>query len=75
MCDSRLQVGQKLDDDCIGGDANDADGDGGGDVDDDGVKVLLLVCRVYFVSTVLLVLLELLEKLWKMIENYGKLWQ
>ena len=62
MCDSRLQVGKELDDDGIRGDHNDADADGGGDVDDDGVKVLLLVCRVYFVSTVLLVLLELLEK-------------
>ena len=42
MCNSRLQV------DLV----DDGEDEGGGD---DDVKALLLLCRVYFVSTVLLV--------------------
>ena len=69
MCDSRLQVVQALlkwddeydildsddvlddDDDVLDGDDDVLDGDN----DDDDVKALLLLCRVYFVATVLLV--------------------
>ena len=65
MCDSRLQVVQALlkqgdeydildSDDVLDGDDDGDDGDDDDD-DDDDVKALLLLCRVYFVATVLLV--------------------